>query len=77
MSELNYEEKGTIIILILEDDDNENFHLFNSTDGLEEYLKTIDLTAYLYKNILFQIDGELNFKMSQIYKKRYFELNLN
>ena len=77
MSELNYEEKGTMIILILEDDNNRNRHLFNSTDGLEEYLKTIDLNDYLYKNILFQIDGELNFKMSQIYKKRYFELNLN
>jgi hypothetical protein len=71
MSELNYEEKGTMIILILEDDNNRNRHLFNSTDGLEEYLETIDLTAYVYKNILFQIDGELNFEMSQFFKKRY------
>ena len=71
MSELNYEEKETMIILILEDDNNRSRHLFNSTDGLEEYLETIDLTAYVYKNILFQIDGELNFEMSQFFKKRY------
>jgi hypothetical protein len=71
MSELNYEEKGIMLVLILEDDKDRNLNLFNSTFGLEEYLKTVDLTAYSYKNILFRIDGDVNIEMSKIYQKRY------
>lgn len=46
-------------------------YLFNSTDGLEMFLKDIKLEDYCYKNILFYLDGEMNIEVSKIYKKEY------
>ena len=64
------------IVLILEDENDKNMNMFNSTYGLEEYLTTINLNDYEYKNILFYIDGEMNMEMSKIYKNRYINKKL-
>ena len=49
-------ESITGIVLILEDENNKNMNIFNSTHGLEKYLKTINLNDYERTNILFYID---------------------
>ena len=59
------------LYLILETETEKVWNEFNSTNGLELYLKTIDLNEYSYKNILFYIDGEMNWKISKIYTKKY------
>ena len=59
------------LILILETENDKIYNHFNSTDNLEEYLKTINLNIYCYTNILFKIDDEVDFKLSKMYKKRY------
>ena len=46
-------------------------NIFNSTYSLEEYLTTINLNDYEYKNILFYVDGEINMKISKIYNNRF------
>ena len=69
------EMTGNGIVLILEDENDKNMNLFTSTYGLEEYLTTINLNDYEYKNILFYIDGEMNMEMSKIYKNRYINKN--
>ncbi len=69
------EMTGNGIVLILEDENDKNMNMFNSTYGLEEYLTTINLNDYEYKNILFYIDGEMNMEMSKIYKNRYINKN--
>ena len=61
---------GNGIVLILEDENDKNMNIFNSTYSLEEYLTTINLNDYEYKNILFYVDGEMNMKISKIYKNR-------
>ena len=70
------EMTGNGIVLILEDENDKNMNMFNSTYGLEEYLTTINLNDYEYKNILFYIDGEMNMEMSKIYKNRYINKKL-
>lgn len=59
------------IQLVLEKNNNTVFHIFNTTDELESYLKTIEGHTYDYKNIILCIDNELNWEMTKIYKKRY------
>jgi len=61
------------LILILEDENNRNFHFFNSSNGLEEFLKVTELSLYQITNILFLIDGEWNKCISDIYIKRYLK----
>ena len=69
-------ESITGIVLILEDENNKNMNIFNSTHGLEKYLKTINLNDYERTNILFYIDGEICGEMSKIYKTRYINNKL-
>ena len=59
------------LILILENETDTDYHPFSSTDGMEQYLKTIDLSEYCRTNILFKIDGELNWEIMKMYKKKY------
>jgi hypothetical protein len=59
------------LILILETENDREHHQFNSTNGLELYLQTIDLCEYSYKNILFLIDGEMNLGITKLYYERY------
>jgi len=59
------------IQLVLEKNDNIEHIIFDNTNGLEKFLKTIDLHTYIYKNIIVCIDDELNWEMTKIYKKRY------
>jgi hypothetical protein len=59
------------LILIVEDTDNKYRYEFGSSVELENFLLSIELNKYSYKNILFYVDDELNFGMSKIYKKRY------
>ena len=61
------------LVLLLEDENNRNFISFNTSNGLEEFLKVTELSLYQRTNILFYIDGELNNCMSDIYKKRYLK----
>jgi len=64
------------IKLILETEDDIIYNMFNSTESLEDFLKTINLNDYLRKNIIFYIDDEMNYEMSKIYCKRYIRKNL-
>ena len=68
------------IVLILETETETQQHIFNSTDELELYLNTIDLSMYSRTNILFYIDGEMNYEIMKIYKQKYLnkkiELNI-
>jgi hypothetical protein len=59
------------VLLILENKHDIEGHKFNSSEGLEKYLTTIKQKKYCRKNILFYIDNELNYEMSNIYKNRY------
>lgn len=59
------------VILILETETDKIYNFFNSSDHLEEYLKTINLNSYCYTNILFKIDDEIDFKITKMYKERY------
>jgi hypothetical protein len=59
------------LILVLENEHNRQYHQFNSSEGLEKYLTTINQKEYCRKNILFYIDNELNYKISNLYKNRY------
>jgi len=69
-------ELKTFITLILETEDDIIHNMFNSTESLEDFLKTINLNDYLRKNIIFYIDDEMNYEMSKIYCKRYIRKNL-
>jgi hypothetical protein len=60
-----------VLFLVLEDESCKTYHLFNDTEGFEEFFKTINLNDYIYKNIYFEIDGELNMGLSKLYNKRY------
>ena len=62
------------VILILETDDDIENHIFNNTDCLEDFLKTINLNEYEYTSILFLLDGECHHNMTKIYKKRYINI---
>ena len=57
--------------LILEVDHNIEHHTFYSSEDLETYLNTNNLEKYIRKNILFYVDNELNYKMSDMYRKKY------
>lgn len=59
------------VLLMLENEHDIQYHQFNSSECLEKYLNTINQKEYCRKNILFIIDGELDYEMSKIYKKRY------
>ena len=59
------------LVLILEDADNKYHHIFNSTDSLEKFLETLDLSTYCYKNLIYLIDGDINYPMSKTLKQRY------
>ena len=61
------------VILILETADDIVNHIFNSSDGLEDFLKTINLNEYEYTSILFLVDGECHHNMSTIYRARYID----
>jgi len=63
-----------MIVLVLEDENNVYNHKFNSTEGFEEFLKTINLNDYTYKNILFITNEELNWSLTKIYKQRYLKV---
>ena len=69
-------ETITEIVLILENEIDKDHHYFNSTYGLEEYLKTINLNDYDYTRLLFRINGELDYKLSKIYNTRYINNKL-
>jgi len=66
-------ENITEVVLILEDETDKHYHHFNSTYGLEEFLKTINLNDYEYTNILFRMNGELDYKLCKLYKDRYIK----
>ncbi len=68
-------ELKTFIRLVLETEDDLKHNMFNSTESLEDFLKTINLNDYLRKNIIFYIDDEMNYEMSKIYCKRYIHKN--
>ena len=59
------------LYLILEKENEKEFILFGSSYGLKDYLKTIDLSEYCYTNVLFLIDGKMNFEITKTYKKWY------
>ena len=59
------------VLLILENEYDIQHYLFSSSEDLEKYLNTINQKEYIYKNILFIVDGEVNHIMSKIYKKKY------
>ena len=59
------------LVLILEDADNKYHHIFNSTYSLEKFLETLDLSTYCYKNLIYLIDGDINYPMSKTLKQRY------
>jgi hypothetical protein len=59
------------IVLILEDDNNKYHNIFYSSNDLEDFLKQINLNKYVYKNIIFRIDDDINIPMSNIYQKKY------
>ena len=60
-----------MIALFLEDETTRFIYQFYSSDALEDFLKENDMKKYIYKNIIFYINDEMNYKMSKIYKKRY------
>jgi len=66
-------EIHTGIVLILEDEDNIYHNWFNSTNGFEDFLTTIDLKNYERTNILFYYDGEMNDCVSKLYHDRYIK----
>ena len=61
------------LVLILETAVDRDLHMFDGTGCLEDFLKTINLNEYKYANILFCIDGELNYNMSKIFNNRYLK----
>jgi hypothetical protein len=60
-----------MIVLVLENDTDIYHHQFYKTDDLEMYLKKINQEDYMRTNIIVYIDGELNFLLSKLFKKRY------
>jgi hypothetical protein len=60
---------------VLENEHEIQQHQFGTIEGLEKYLNTINQKEFCRKNILFIIDGELDYEMSKIYKKRYLKKN--
>jgi hypothetical protein len=60
-----------MIVLVLENDTDIYHHQFYETDDLEVYLKKINQEDYMRTNIIVNIDGELNFVLSKLFKKRY------
>lgn len=60
-----------MIALFLKDETTNFIHQFYSTNALEDFLKENDMKKYIYKNIIFYINDEMNFEMTKIYKKRY------
>jgi hypothetical protein len=61
----------TELVLILEDAINRNLYHFNDTSMFEDFLKTINLCDYEYKNILFYVDDEMNYKISKMFRDVY------
>jgi hypothetical protein len=59
------------IVLILETENDKEMTTFDSTNALELYLKTIDLTEYNRLNILLYIDGKMNLDLMKLFKTRY------
>jgi len=59
------------LILKLETETDIEYIIFNSSYGLEEYLKTINLNYYIYSRILFKIDDEIEFSITRLYNERY------
>ena len=59
------------LFLVLEDKDTKYYNVFYSSGDFEEFIKTINLDEYVYINIYTEIDGELNWGLSKIYKERY------
>ena len=59
------------VVLILEDECDKEYHTFYSSEDLETYLNTTNFQKHIRKNILFYLDDELNYKMSNMYKKKY------
>jgi len=70
---LSYIYQMIELILILETIDDKEHHIFPSSDSLEDYLATINLCDYCYSNILFRIDNELNYELTQLYNKRFLK----
>ena len=61
----------TELVLILEDALNRTLYHFNDTSMFEDFLKTINLNDYEYKNILFYVDDELHYKISKMFRDVY------
>ena len=60
-----------MIALFLEDKTNKFIHHFYNSDDFEEFLKENNTEKYMYVNILFMLDDEMNWEITKIYKKRY------
>ena len=60
-----------LIQLILENDTHTYLHFFNSTDSVEQYLKSVNINEYTHTDIIFMCYGEIDVKKSKVYKKRF------
>lgn len=61
------------VVLILEDKDTKHYHIFSSSEALEDYLETVNLNDYVYTNILFKVNDKINHKMSFLYCDMYLK----
>ena len=60
-----------IIQLILENDTHTYLHYFNTTDSVEQYIKTVNFNDYSHTDIFFMSYGVIDVKKSKVYKKRF------
>jgi hypothetical protein len=70
---MEIDDDFTGIALFLDTENDNEIHVFNSSNGLESYLKEIENKIYKRKNILFFVNGEMNIGMSNIYVNRYLK----